>query len=42
MAYIKQTKAAYARQVQQRLEKQLRRRARQLGFELTPLAAAQQ
>jgi hypothetical protein len=34
MAYVKQTEAAYAEQVRDRLEKQLRRRARELGFEL--------
>src|SRR5262249_14016498 len=43
MAYVKQTEAAYAEQVRQRLEKQLRGRARELGCELhkseTPAAA---
>jgi transposase len=34
LAYVKQTEAAYAEQVQERLEKQLRRRARELGYEL--------
>ena len=34
-AYVKQTEAAYAEQVRERLEKQLRRRARELGFEVT-------
>jgi transposase len=34
MAYVKQTEAAYAEQVHARLEKQLRRRAKELGFEL--------
>ena len=42
MAYVKQTESAYAEQVRQRLEKQLRRRAKELGFELkkveTPVA----
>jgi transposase len=42
MAYVKQTEAVYAEQVRARLEKQLRRRARELGFELqkieTPVA----
>ena len=33
-AYRKQTEAAYAEQVRERLEKQLRRRARDLGFDL--------
>jgi hypothetical protein len=46
--YSKQSEAAYAEQVHERLEKQLRRRARELGFELQPitppptLAATQQ
>jgi hypothetical protein len=31
---VQQTEAADAEQVRQRLEKQLRRRARELGFEL--------
>jgi transposase len=34
LAYVKQEEAAYAQQVHQRLEKQLRRRARELGYEL--------
>jgi transposase len=34
MAYVKQTEAAYAAQVRERLERQLRRRAMELGFEL--------
>jgi transposase len=34
MAYVQQTEAAYAEQVRQRLEKQLRRRAQELGYEL--------
>ena len=34
LAYVKQTEAAYAEQVRARLEKQLRRRARELGYEL--------
>jgi transposase len=38
VAYMKQTEAAYAEQVRERLEKQLRRRARELGFELQPIA----
>lgn len=44
MAYVKQTEAAYAQQVRDRLEKQLRRRAQELGFELKklgPVAAPQ-
>jgi transposase len=34
MAYVRQTEEAYAEQVRVRLEKQLRRRARELGYEL--------
>jgi transposase len=34
MAYVKQTEAADAEQVRARLERQLQRRARELGFEL--------
>ncbi len=34
MAYVKQTEAAYAAQVHERLERQLRRRALELGYEL--------
>jgi transposase len=34
MAYVRQTEAAYAAQVRERLERQLRRRALELGFEL--------
>jgi hypothetical protein len=37
VAYVKETEAAYAEQVRQRLEKQLRRRAKELGFELTKI-----
>jgi transposase len=33
----KQSEATYAEQVHERLEKQLRRRARELGFELQPI-----
>ena len=39
VAYVKETEAAYAEQVRQRLEKQLRRRAKELGFELRPVEA---
>jgi hypothetical protein len=39
MAYVKQTEAASAEPVRQRLEKQLRRRARELGFELKQIEA---
>ena len=38
VAYAKQTEAAYAEQVRERLERQLRRRAQELGFELRPIA----
>ena len=34
MAYVKQTEAAYAEQVRARLERQLQRRAWELGFEV--------
>jgi transposase len=37
VAYVKETEEAYAEQVRGRLEKQLRRRARELGYELTKL-----
>jgi hypothetical protein len=33
-AYVKETEEAYAEQVRQRLERQLQRRARELGYEL--------
>jgi hypothetical protein len=39
LAYAQQTEAAYAEQVRERLEKQLRRRAQELGFELRKLEA---
>jgi transposase len=39
LAYVQQTEADYAAQVRQRLEKQLRRRAKELGFELKPIEA---
>jgi transposase len=39
MAYVKQTEEAYAEQVRQRLEKQLQRRAKELGYELTKIEA---
>ena len=38
-AYVKETEAAYAGQVRARLEKQLRRRAKELGFEVTKIEA---
>ena len=34
LAYVRQTEADYAEQVRARLEKQLHRRAKELGFEL--------
>ncbi len=37
IAYVKETEAKYAEQTRQRLEKQLRRRARELGYELKPI-----
>jgi transposase len=40
MAYVKQTEAAYAEQVRERLEQQLRRRAAELGFEVKKLQVA--
>jgi transposase len=36
-AYVKRTEEAYAEQVRERLEKQLRRRAKELGYELKPI-----
>src|SRR5215468_12145701 len=39
-AYVKQTEEAYAEQVRQRLEKQLQRRARELGYELKKIEPA--
>jgi transposase len=41
VAYSRQQEEAYAEQVRQRQERQLRRRAQELGFALQPLAAAQ-
>jgi transposase len=38
-AYMKQTEEAYAAQVRERLEKQLQRRARELGYTLTKVEA---
>ena len=34
LAYVKQEEEAYAAQVRERLERQLRRRAKELGFEV--------
>jgi transposase len=39
-AYVKETEAAYAEQVRERLEKQLQRRARELGFEVKKIEPA--
>ena len=39
LAYVQQEEAAYAEQVRARLEKQLQRRAKELGFTLTKVAA---
>ena len=39
-AYVKQTEQAYAEQVRERLEKQLHRRARELGYELKKVGVA--
>ena len=39
LAYMQQEEAAYAEQVRQRQEKQLQRRAKELGYVLTKLAA---
>jgi hypothetical protein len=40
LAYVQQTEAAYAAQVRERSEKQLRRRAHELGYELVKVAPA--
>jgi len=37
VAYMQQTEADYAKQVHERVEKQLRRRAKEMGYELTPI-----
>ena len=36
LAYMRQSEEAYAKQVAERLEKQLRRRAKELGYTLIP------
>jgi transposase len=41
VAYLKQTEEAYARQVRERLEKQLVRRAKELGYEVKKIASAE-
>ena len=38
-AYVKRTEEAYAEEVRERLEKQLRRRAKEMGFEVKRLEA---
>src|SRR6516162_6847477 len=38
LAYVQQTEAAYAEQVRERLERQLQRRAHELGYVLTKIA----
>ncbi len=38
VAYVKREEAAYAEQVRERQEKQLHRRAKELGFEVTRIA----
>ncbi len=40
VAYVQQTEEAYAAQVRERLEKQLQRRARELGYTLTKIEPA--
>jgi transposase len=40
LAYVEQTEAAYAAQVRERQERQLQRRARELGFEVKKVEAA--
>ena len=40
IAYMRKEEAAYAEQVRERLEKQLHRRARELGYELKKIEAA--
>jgi transposase len=42
IAYMKKEEAAYAEQVRDRLEKQLRRRAKELGYELQKIEPARQ
>ena len=41
VAYMKQEEAAYAEQVRARLEKQLQRRAKELGFEVKKIEPAE-
>jgi hypothetical protein len=42
IAYMKKEEAAYAEQVRERLEKQRRRRAKELGYELQKIEPARQ
>src|SRR5437588_4765779 len=42
VAYMKQTEEAYAEQVRDRLQKQLQRRAKELGYELKKVEPALQ
>ena len=37
IAYMRKEEATYAEQVRERLERQLQRRARELGYELKPI-----
>ena len=39
-AYVKQSEQDYAEQVRERLEKQLARRAKEMGYELKKIEAA--
>jgi hypothetical protein len=39
-AYVRETEARYAEEVKERLERQLERRARELGFEVKKIEAA--
>ena len=41
VGYLKQTEAAYAEQVRARLEKQLVRRAKELGYEVKKIESAE-
>ena len=41
VAYMRQEEAAYAEQVRARLEKQLQRRAKELGFEVKKIEPAE-
>jgi len=41
LAYVQQEEAVYAKQVQERLEKQLHRRAKELGFEVVKVSSGE-